>query len=53
MTSFSGIDFINAQIENKKEFWDRIEDFYYGIEENVRMEDEKNVIHTIPFCALV
>ena len=40
-------------MEDGKEFWDQIEDFCYGMEENVRMEDGKSVFHSIPLCALV
>ena len=32
MSSIPGIDIINVLMEDGKEFWDGMEDFYYGME---------------------
>ena len=47
MISNFGINITNVYIEDGNEFWNGMEDFYYGIEENARMEDGKNVFHSI------
>ena len=40
-------------MEDGKEFWDGMEDFCYGTEENARMEDGNNVFHFILSYALL